>query len=194
MSNEVDNGLFSDELELRLQTKAEAAKWGAERRRNLSKAQPDDYSVRQRDRFFIDKGINQGWYVWMLRDNPAFPNDPRDLETLAENYTAVLNAAKEVRFALSHGLSKEKVSRRVLLLSKCHSALRKAINLCHGHVDPDQLAIHYWLKDFSYNHSFYIKEGMKLRKPISPMKSTDLIRHADAMKLESHGCQTRSLE
>lgn len=174
--------LFDDDLETRLQTKAEAANWAAEKRRYFGRIKNNSRSMRLQDQEYFNKGKDQCWFVWMLSPTVKSPIDLTCYERVSSCYTALLEAVKVTRFILKNKSKQSEIQKRLRLLAKCQSALRVAICQCGGPNDRDQVAIFDWLATYTQDNMIYIHSGMKLKAPISPNKSKDLLRGAAALK------------
>jgi hypothetical protein len=163
-------------IENRCVVKADAARWAAQKRRRLAAGASFDLEIEPKDTEIIGKGKEAGAYLWMSTPAGPCPDDPAAMDEVASCFETTAVAIGLMRGVLNESsVGEDDVAHALELLAEAQCMLRTAIKIVGwDRDDPDQLAIHVWLRGATYRHQVYISEFMKETDSASPAGCADL--------------------
>jgi hypothetical protein len=175
------------EIEARCRRKSDAARWAAERVRQLREncsfqadAPPVDHEMVKWADALTDN------FFWLSASTAATGADPALLDDVSGCLEALAEALALVGGVLEKQHGNPKILERLLLMvSEAQSAVRAALQRVGAPSDPDQLEVFKWLKETTARQRVYVDRFMRADDVADSTRWPDLLGRIETVELGS---------
>jgi len=183
-------------IETRCRLKRESLLWAIDRQALLAKRADYQTEISPVDRELIRRAKElPDCYLWMLSAQWRPPENPRQLEDLAECFENMAAASSLARRLLADEGRERIVFEQALdLLAEAQSAVRMGVSQVNDYWDFDQNAVFRWLRGVAAREHILIKRHMRLDDPADPSRWADLQSRIGALESETLNREERTAE
>ncbi|RLS54615.1 MAG: hypothetical protein DWH91_11325 [Planctomycetota bacterium] len=183
-------------IETRCRLKRESLLWAIDRRALLDRRADYQTEISPVDRELIRRAKElPDCYLWMLSSQWRPPENPRQLEDLAECFENMAAATSLARRLLADESRDRSVFERALdLLAEAQSAVRMGVSQVNDYWDFDQNAVFRWLRGVAAREHILIKRHMRLDDPADPARWADLQSRIGALESDTLNRDERNAE
>jgi hypothetical protein len=171
------------EIETRCRRKGDAARWAAERVRQLRENccfQADEPPGDQEMVRWADSLTDK--FFWLSASSSSTQVDAGLLDDVSGCFETLAEAVALARGALEKQPAVSKALDRLLpLLSEAQSAVRAAMQRVGASTDDDQLEVFKWLKETTARHRVYVERFMRADDPADSTRWSELLERIESL-------------